>query len=492
MNDYGMVPPQAVDLEEAVLGALMLESDAFNIANKLLSRGVFYKTSHQIIYDAIKSLNDKYEPVDILTVSEELKVMGKLDAIGGPFYITQLTNRVASAAHIAKHCMIIMDKYLKREFIRIGSDINKSAFDETQDVDDCITLMQKNMQSISNIVHGAGMKDKGFTSILDKSLENLKDRMHRFNEGLEIGIPTGLKTLDHHCGGWKDGDLVVIAARPSMGKTAVTLAHILAAAQAEKHVSVYSLEMEDTKLVDRIIVGQADVNAWRYKNGSLNDDEYVRVKETIQDLRKNKYLTIDDRAGCSLAYIRSQSSLLKSKGLLDMIVIDYLQLMNTDESANSSNREREVAVLSRGLKLLAKELGVPVILLAQLNRAVESRPNKQPQLSDLRESGAIEQDADMVIFLNRPERYDIMEDEDGKSTEGVMYYDFAKFRDGGIGIKRIRYNTSLTKFYDHEDELEKLPTETMANIPHPDKKIDSKYNSGLDELGAEFDTNPFH
>lgn len=831
-ENYGKVPPQAVDLEEVILGALLLEKDAFNRASSIISADTFYKDAHQKIYRAIETLASNYEPIDQLTVMQQLIKTNDLDNIGGPLTLANLTNKVASAAHLEHHCRIVFDKYMNREMIRIGNLIQDKGYDDSVDSADTYSFMQKQMLLLDEAIHGKSEKKTHVSDVTDRAIEELLLRTEKAKNSDMVGIPTGVDSLNRHTGGWKNKDLIVLAARPAMGKclsidtqivmydgsikkvqdvrvgdllmgddntprtvlslargremmywvrqrgaddyrvneshilslkkaksekgygknkgeildinvkefagkskrfrekffkgfkvpielpyrdvqiepyflglwlgdgskskqnvynpdkevinylrgyahklggvlnnhdkkncpswcitnaglftlmkkmnlinnkhipvdymqnskemrlqllaglidsdgyknnengvceiiqknedlirqfkrlcdslgfrttltkctkgikssgfkgeywrlyisgdlsiipmkverkkfskwtapkdwtlstikvekdcvddyygftldgnhrfllgdntvthnTAVAIHHIKAAANHGVPVSVHTLEMDDVRLVDRMIIGLSGVNSWQYRNGKLSNRDLEKVNEAAKELKSIPNLHIDDTPGCSLAQIRSKAILRKSKEGLGLLVIDYLQLMDTDEGGSSQVREREIAIISRGLKVLAKELDIPIILLAQLNRAVENRPNKRPILADLRESGAIEQDADMVIFLSRPEYYDILEDEEGNSTKGVMTYDYAKFREGETGPISIRYNESLTDFYDHEDEIDNDSSIPDIEVPEeydPDKAIDSvrnDYSEGLDDRNFEEDDSLF-
>ncbi len=445
----GKMPPQALELEEAVLGAMLLEKDAFVNVSEILKSDCFYKEAHQYIYDAITNLFSREQPVDILTVTEELRRMSKLDEVGGAFYVTQLTGRVASAAHIEYHSRIIYQKFLQREMIRISGVIQTKAFDDTEDVND---LLEEAENSLFMLSQGSMKRDAvQINPVISQAIENIKKASLR-TDGLS-GVPSGFTELDRITSGWQNSDMVVIAARPAMGKTAFVLS--MARNMAVKYkqgVAVFSLEMANVQLVNRLIVSETELNADKIKNGRLEPYEWEQLDHKIKSLI-DAPLFVDDTAGLSVFELRAKARRLKKQHDIKIIIIDYLQLMNAS-GMNPGNRQEEVSMISRSLKGLAKELNVPIIALSQLSRAVESRTGegKRPQLSDLRESGAIEQDADMVLFIHRPEYYKITEDEQGNSLIGLAEIIVAKHRNGATGDVRLRFRPEAIRFEDIVDE----------------------------------------
>ncbi len=445
----GKMPPQALELEEAVLGAMLLEKDAFINVSEILKSDCFYKEAHQHIYDAITNLFSREQPVDILTVTEELRRMSKLDEVGGAFYITQLTGRVASAAHIEYHSRIIYQKFLQREMIRISGVIQTKAFDDTEDVND---LLEEAENSLFMLSQGSMKRDAvQINPVISEAIENIKKASQR-TDGLS-GVPSGFTELDRITSGWQNSDMVVIAARPAMGKTAFVLS--MARNMAVKYkqgVAVFSLEMANVQLVNRLIVSETELNADKIKNGRLEPYEWEQLDHKIKSLI-DAPLFVDDTAGLSVFELRAKARRLKKQHDIKVIIIDYLQLMNAS-GMNPGNRQEEVSMISRSLKGLAKELNVPILALSQLSRAVESRTGegKRPQLSDLRESGAIEQDADMVLFIHRPEYYKITEDEQGNSLIGLAEIIVAKHRNGATGDIRLRFRPEAIRFEDIVDE----------------------------------------
>ncbi|NOU61876.1 replicative DNA helicase [Marinifilum caeruleilacunae] len=447
--EYGKVPPQAVELEEAVLGALMLEKDAIISVGDLLKVDSFYKDAHQKIYKAIMNLSTKEEPIDILTVTEELKREGTLDEVGGPFYITQLTNRVASAAHIEFHARIIAQKHIQRELIRVSSDIQNQAFDDSIDVAD---LLDKAQQEVFDIAEGNIKKESAHIRPLADEVINQIVEAGKRPDGLS-GVPSGFTALDRITSGWQKSDLVIIAARPSMGKTAFVLSMTRNMAVEHKApIAIFSLEMGGDQLVKRMISSETELGSEKLRNGKLEDFEWEQLHVKIKDL-VDAPIYVDDTPGLSIYELRSKCRRLKAKYDIGCVIIDYLQLM-TAGSDMRGNREQEVSLISRQLKIIAKELNIPVIALSQLNRGVEQRTGdaKKPMLSDLRESGAIEQDADMVLFIHRPERYGITEDAEGNSLIGIADIIIAKHRNGAVGEIQLRFRNQLARFMDLEGE----------------------------------------
>ena len=443
----GKLPPQATDLEEAVLGALMLEKDALSSVIDILKGEVFYDARHQKIFKAIHLLFEKSSPVDILTVTAQLRQLGELEMIGGAYYITELTNRVASAANIEFHSRIIIQKFIQRELIRISTEVINSAYEDTSDVLDLLDKAEKNLFEIAqnNLRRDSRKMDDLIHESL-KEIEALKDK----KDGL-TGVASGFTDLDRMTSGWQKSDLVIIAARPAMGKTAFVLTCARnAAVEFDKPVVVFSLEMSSVQLVNRLISGETEIEQEKIRKGTLEEWEWAQIHSKIGRLEQAP-LIIDDTPALNIFEFRAKCRRLKSQHDIQLIIIDYLQLMQGKaDGKGGGNREQEIGSISRALKSVAKELNVPVIALSQLSRAVETRPGgaKRPMLSDLRESGSIEQDADMVLFLYRPEYYGLTEDEDGHPTNGVGEVIIAKHRNGETGIVRLKFVGKFVKFTD--------------------------------------------
>lgn len=444
-ESLGKMPPQAVELEEAVLGALMLEKDAINHVVDILNSESFYKESHKEIYKAIVDLFSKQEPIDILTVTDQLRKNATLELAGGSYYITELTSKVSSAAHVEFHSRIITEKAIKRELIRIATDVHREAYEDTTDVFD---LLDKTEQSLFNVSEINIKKDYAdMKSIMAEAILELEaKKLH--SDGL-TGIPTGFTSLDRITSGWQRSDLVIIAARPAMGKTSFVVSAMRnAAVDFKKPVAIFSLEMASIQLVNRLISAEAELDSDKIKKGKLEEYEWEQLNHKTRALSEAP-IFIDDTPALSILELRAKARKLVSQHKVELIIIDYLQLMTGDSSKSGGNREQEIASISRSLKNIAKELNVPIIALSQLSRAVEVRGGtKRPQLSDLRESGSIEQDADIVIFLYRPEAYGITQDEEGNNVKGMAEVIIAKHRNGSQGTARLRFIGQFTKFVD--------------------------------------------
>ncbi|MCB0408751.1 MAG: replicative DNA helicase [Flavobacteriales bacterium] len=442
--EHGKLPPQAVDLEEAVLGALMLEKEAVNTAIDILQPKSFYKEAHQKIFACIHDLFGRSEPIDILTITQELKQRGELEIVGGAYYITQLTNRVASAANIEFHARVIAQKYIQRELIRISSNIITDAYDETTDV---FTLLDKAESSLFSVAEGNIKKSYDSMSDLIRVAINQIETAKNQESGI-IGVPSGFTALDRVTSGWQPSDLVIIAARPAMGKTSYVLSLARnAAVEGNMPVAIFSLEMSSVQLVTRLISAESEISSEKLRSGNLRNDEIQQIHTKITKLAEAP-IFIDDTAGLSVFELRAKARRLKAQHDIKLLIIDYLQLM-TAGGGNGGNREQEISTISRSLKSIAKELNIPVLALSQLSRAVETRGgDKRPQLSDLRESGSIEQDADMVQFIHRPDYYGITEDEEGNPTKGLANIIIAKHRNGAVCDVHLKFVNELAKFQD--------------------------------------------
>lgn len=446
---YGKVPPQAVDVEEVLLGALMLEQDAIMYVGDFLDYESFYKDEHKLIYKAIKQLAFDNEPVDILTVTEKLKEMEKLEEAGGPHRISELTSRVATAAHVEFHAKIIQQKYIQRMLINSSSEIQKKAFDDSEDVDNLLNYAEN---EIFKIAEGKIKKDSEIIKpIVGRALEQIEEASKR-EDGLS-GIASGFSSLDRYTSGWQPADLVIIAARPAMGKTAFVLS--MARNMALEHklpIALFSLEMSSLSLVTRLISSETEIPGNLLKNGKLSNEQWENLDARVKQLEEAD-IFIDDTPAIDVFELRAKARRLVQTHGIKAVVIDYLQLM-TVKVDTRGNREQEVSLISRNLKAIAKELDIPVITLAQLNRSVETRGgDKKPQLSDLRESGAIEQDADMVLFLHRPEYYNQLEDENGESLKGMAEVILAKHRNGATGSVYLEFISESVKFKEKDETL---------------------------------------
>lgn len=446
----GKLPPQAVEIEEAVLGALMLERDALSNVIDILHPESFYKDAHQEIYQAITDLFNDSQPIDIKTVTHQLRKTAKLELVGGAYFIAELTTKVNSAANIEYHSRIIAEQSIKRELIRISSEIQNDAYEDTTDV---FKLLDKAEQSLFDVSESHIRKnyDK-MSSLLHQAIEEIQDRKDK-EDGL-TGVPTGFSALDRVTSGWQPSDLVIIAARPGMGKTAFVVSALRNAAVDFGHgVAIFSLEMSSIQLVNRLISAEAELESEKIKRGDLADYEWEQIVHKTSKLSEAP-IFIDDTPALSILELRAKCRRLVAQHDVKLIIIDYLQLMSGDSSGKGGgNREQEIASISRALKGIAKELNVPVLALSQLSRAVETRGgDKRPQLSDLRESGSIEQDADMVMFLYRPEYYGLDTDESGMPLQGLGEVIIAKHRNGRTDTVNLKFIGKFTKFTDWDGD----------------------------------------
>lgn len=494
----GKLPPQAVDLEEAVLGALMLEKDALTTVIDILKADSFYKETHQLIYEAILQLFDSSEPIDLLTVTNQLRKNGNIERVGGAYYISGLTQRVNSAANIEFHARIVSEQAIKRELINIASEIETEAFEDTTDT---FVLLDKMEQRIFGVSEANIRKNYAdMRSIMREAITDLENKKLR-KDGL-TGVPTGFSALDRITSGWQKSDLVIIAARPGMGKTAFILSALRNAAVDFGHsVAIFSLEMSAVQLANRLISAEAQLESEKIKKGNLADYEWEQLYHKTTGLTEAS-IFIDDTPALSIRELRSKCRRLKAQHNIELIVVDYLQLMSGDSSKNAGgNREQEIASISRAMKNLAKELNVPVIALSQLSRAVESRGgDKRPQLSDLRESGSIEQDADMVMFLYRPEYYGFSEDENGQPVQGTGEVIIAKHRNGALDTIRLKFIGKYTKFTNLDDDRfdAGYGKQIMsANVPSEFNESNivtfgSRANSPNFKQGEQRDNDPSH
>ncbi|TAE48030.1 MAG: replicative DNA helicase [Bacteroidetes bacterium] len=438
----GKLPPQALDMEEAVLGALLLEKDALHRIMDILKAEMFYKDANKTIYEAILVLFQNSEPVDILTVKNTLRQAGTLEKAGGAFYLTELTSRVASAANIEYHARIVAEKYILQQLIKTSDEIIKKAYDETTDVFDLLNEAEKSLFAISET--NLRRNYLNMSELVIRTLERLEEMRSKSNS--VTGIPSGISELDRMTAGWQKTDLVIIAARPAMGKTAFILSMARNAAQKFGHgVALFSLEMAAVQLTQRMLCAEAELDAQKVRTGQLEEYEWKQLITRIGSLSKSP-IFIDDTPALSIWDLRAKARRLKAEKNISMVIIDYLQLM-TGQSSKAGNREQEIAGISRALKEIAKELDVVVIALSQLSRAVESRGgDKRPVLSDLRESGSIEQDADMVMFLYRPEYYGFQTDDEGNTTTGMAELIIAKQRNGPTGTVKAQFISKYGKF----------------------------------------------
>lgn len=446
---YAHVQPQAPEVEKAVLGALMIDRDAYYEVSELLRPESFYESHHQIIYEAIRQLSMNEKPIDVLTVTEQLSRNGNIQEIGGPAYIAELSSRVATSANIEYHANIVAEKYLSRQLITYSGTIGKKAFDETCDPKDVIAEAES---ILFEIAQTDMKKDYVHVSPLIKEASRIMMTASK-NKGDVTGISTGFKELDRLTSGWQNSDLVIIAGRPAMGKTAFALSMAKnIAADLKMPMAFFSLEMNGVQLVNRLISNTCQIEGMKILNGSLNDEEWERFDQRIPHLM-DAPLYIDDTPGLSVFELRTKAMRLVREKNVKLIMVDYLQLMNAN-GMRFNNRQEEVSTISRSLKILAKELDISVIALSQLNRGLEARTGadgKRPMLSDLRESGAIEQDADMVVFVHRPEYFGLLQGPNGEDYVGKEEIIIAKHRKGATGAVLLDFKGEYTRFESPED-----------------------------------------
>jgi len=484
--EMGRLQPQARELEQVVLGALMLEKDAFSIVSDILKPECFYEKANAIVYSAIMDLATKQEPIDMMTVTEQLKKRGELEEIGGALYISKLTEKVASSAHIEFHARIIAQKYLARELIKFTALIQDKAFDETIDVDD---LMQEAEGQLFEISQNNLKKD--FTQInpvIKDAFKQIKDAME--NKNGFSGLRSGFTGIDKITAGWQKSDLIIIAARPAMGKTAFVLSMAKnMAMNFSTPVAVFSLEMSNVQLVNRLIMNVCELDGDVIKSGHYQEHEWTQLNTKINELYDIP-LYVDDTPSLSVFELRTKARRLVREHKVACIIIDYLQLMNASGMTFGS-REQEVSTISRSLKGLAKELNIPIIALSQLNRSVESRQGpegKRPQLADLRESGAIEQDADMVCFIHRPEYYKITDDGQGHDLRGLAEIIIAKHRNGAVGTVYLRFLSNMAKFINLEDDIpvsREFTSKMNKDVSTPSQGMPPIQPSGADFLSGK-------
>ena len=459
-TDDAKIQPQDKEIEDAVLGALMLERDAYAIVCDLLRPESFYDPGNQKIYAAINKLGVMQQPIDMLTVTQQLRADGALDDVGGPVRISELTSNVASAAHIEYHARIVAQKFLARRLISFCSEIEKKSFDESYDIDDLLQEAEGKLFEISQ-----GNLKKDFTQIdpvINSAMEQIEAAGKR-ESGLS-GLQTGFHNLDKLTSGWQNSDLIIIAARPAMGKTAFVLSMAKnMAVDYNTPVAIFSLEMSNLQLVNRLISNVCEIEGEKIKSGRLSRQEWEQLNSRVRSLFSAP-LYVDDSPSLSILELRTKARRLVKEHGVKIIIIDYLQLMNAT-GMKFGSREQEVSMISRSLKQLAKELNIPVIALSQLSRKVEERNdgNKRPQLSDLRETGAIEQDADIVCFIHRPEYYTrSTTDAENRDIRGMAEFIVAKHRSGSVDDIEMTFVARFARF---QNRSEPMPFEkgTMAS-----------------------------
>jgi len=471
--EKGKIPPQAVDLEEAVLGAMMIDKKGIDDVIDILHPEAFYDAKHKEIYEVIYELFQNSQPIDLLTVSNQLKKNAKLDLVGGDFYLIRLTQKVASSAHIEFHARIIIQKYIQRKLISISSEIIENAYDETTDVFDLLDDAEAKLFEVTQGNLKKSSEQAG--DLVKQALQKIQEIGN--SKGMS-GLETGFTKLDALTSGWQPSDLVIIAARPGMGKTAFVISMAKNMAIDFKHpVALFSLEMSSVQLITRMISSETGLTSEKLRKGNLEPHEWQQLNVKVKKL-SDAPIFIDDTPSLSIFDLRAKARRLVSQHGVKIIIIDYLQLMTAGNSSKGGgNREQEISMISRNLKALAKELAVPVIALSQLSRAVETRGgSKRPLLSDLRESGAIEQDADIVTFIFRPEYYGMTEwdDDDHTPCEGQAEFIVAKHRNGGLDNIRLKFTGYLAKFSDLDESFSSEFQSSMNNDVFPDARIEPK------------------
>lgn len=490
----GRLMPQDKDVEEAVLGALMLEKDAYTTVCDILKPESFYEPKHQRIYEAIQSLGASQQPIDMLTVVEQLRLNNTLAEVGGPVVISELTSRVLSGANVEFHARIVAQKYLARELISFAAGIEGKAFDEANDVDDLLQEAEGRLFEISqrNVKKDVTQIDP----VIGQAIEQIQAAANR-TSGLS-GIPSGYHELDKLTSGWQKSDLIIIAARPAMGKTAFVLS--MAKNMAVNHnipIAIFSLEMSNLQLVNRLISNVCELEGQKIKSGQLTPPEWDQLMSRIKHLYSAP-MYIDDTPSLSIFELRTKARRLVREHQIQMIIIDYLQLMNAS-GMKFGSREQEVSMISRSLKQLAKELNIPIVALSQLNRSVESRntgDGKRPQLSDLRESGAIEQDADIVCFIHRPEYYTKSDqDASGNDIRGLAEFIVAKHRSGSVDDVKMRFIARFARFenWDYEDNSNYssgMKESSLNNITDVDLGTSSPLSGGTADFLSTPDDAP--
>lgn len=437
------IPPQAIELEKAVLGAILLEKDAIDQVIDVLKPGCFYLEAHNLIFNAILNLYSQTQAIDLLTVTAELTKMSSLAKIGGVYYLTELTDRVVSSANIIDHSRIVLQKFIAREYIKCSAEAINDCYNEEVEITEIISKSQFQIDELtSKIVSKRAVSSK---ELYDQNIERLL-KIHNTPNGI-TGIRSGFKDLDQITGGWQASDLIIIAARPGMGKTSIVLSSAInSGIYNNVPGAIFSLEMSSYQLMDKITSIVSGVPLELFKKGTLTDSDWTKIQNVSEQI-KNSPIKFDDTPSLSVMEFAAKARTLKRQNNIQWIVIDYMQLM-VGKNIKGSNREQEIGSIARTLKAVAKELNIPVIALSQLSRAVESRADKRPMLSDLRESGSIEQDADIVCFLYRSEYYHIDTDENGISLSGVSEFIVAKHRNGPTAEIVLQFNKETTGFYD--------------------------------------------
>ncbi|GHT45620.1 replicative DNA helicase [Bacteroidia bacterium] len=455
-EEYGRIPPQARELEEAIVAALMLEKQSFDTVREILTPEMFYDYVNEKICTAIFDLGNERKPIDMLTVVEQLRKTNAMDEVGGVPHIARLSQKFVSSAHLETHCLYVKEKYLRRRLIEIQSIGTGLAFDESEDIEDTIAKLNDDIEAIQEVMVGKN-EINHIAEVAKESIDKMYVRIKDKRNGITAGIPTGFRYLDFFTNGWQKEKLVILAARPAVGKTSIAIKFAKAAATHGTPVAFFSLEMGCTELTDKMIVAQANINADRYASGEIQMPEWSRAETTATELSKLP-IYIDDNSKATVPSIVNRARLLKKQNKCGMVIIDYLQLV-TPASKFGKTREQEVSEMSRQLKVAAKELKIPFIVLCQMNREIESARGREPQLSDLRESGSIEQDADIVIFINRPGMHveELRDKKTGQMLNNYLELLIKKHRGGKLGKVKVKHNDSMSDFEDWDDKPQLQP-----------------------------------
>jgi len=451
LPDFGKVPPQAIEVEQAVLGALLIDSEVLDQVFPMLDYRAFYRESHAVVFRSMKKLYVAGGKIDLLTVVEQLRKDGQLEAVGGISFVAGLYAGVGSGVHAVEHAAIVLDKYILREAIRLSAAVTEKALDQEADPEDIIAALFTQVNDLQGILL-SNQRGMTLTEAVNASIEDYFERKKLRSTGKTLGVPTPLRAINRYTNGWQDSDLIILAARPSMGKTAFAVSSVIAAARHGKKCVLFSIEMTSKKIADRVILGQTLVDDAQYRSGSLLYQDEQKIENVTGEI-ENLSIVIDDSPRLTMPDIWGKLRILKNKGQCDFVVIDYIGLI-VPSRERGKNREQEVAEISASLKQMAKDLDVPVMVLSQLNRGVEMRPDKRPKLADLRESGSLEQDADVVILLYRDEYYN----PDGP-IKGIGEANIAKNRNGNTGYVEFKYNESMTNIYD----VDNYPTQEEAD-----------------------------
>ena len=489
-DSVGKRPPRDTDLEEVVLGACMLEKDAYMNVCDILTPDSFYDPVNQKIFEAITNLGLNQRPIDMLTVTEQLRQNGTLKDVGGAVHITELTSRVYSAANVEFHAKLIAQKYLARRLIAFASSIETKAFDESNDIDDLLQEAEGNLFEISQ--RQLKREVVQIDPVLTEAIEQINAASQ--NQSGLSGLETGFTDLDKMTAGWQNSDLIIIAARPAMGKTAFVLSMAKnMAIDFNMPIAIFTLEMPNVQLVKRLLSNIADLEGEKIKTGKLSDEEKVRLNSRLRNVYSSP-LYLDETPGLSITELRTKARRLVRERGVKMIMIDYLQLMNAS-GMKLGSREQEVSTISRSLKALAKELNIPIIALSQLNRSTETREDKRPVLSDLRESGAIEQDADIVCFIHRPEYYTRSgEDKEGNDIRGLAELIVAKHRSGAVGDVKLRFVSKFARFENWQegyDRVQNTIAEARSGIENRGIRVSSRMNNESSDSQTPFGMSVF-